>query len=420
MTIFLFWLAFSILVGVYANSKGRSGAGFFFLSVILSPLVGIICALIASPDQNVLDRKAIEKGTHRKCPECAELVRKEAQVCKHCGHDFRVQDDPIDREPEDDPIEEDDPAEHEALEVEHEQPEENTPQKEADSAPSRATLWGFLPFLLSAAGIGVFALSQMGEDDGNDRSSETSTTEGAPVTPQTSETIKPADYEIVTAEDQSHAAWGSKSLSDFTSSEIAALPTDKKMLYRVVLPSSITRKQVRPTARDIVRNITAKDPEIDEITLFLYSDKDLADGPYDIGRATWAPKGDLGNVTPRIARTNNRSTYRLSVDVNDGLNAYLEQRNKKEKRFGLSEAKRREIFKAIVAAEDRANADAKERYPTDFSDPDYAEGNFSKWSDYSEVLIKKYRVEVYREYGIDKETGKEIRLEGLSEKWPLD
>ncbi|MEC6833868.1 zinc ribbon domain-containing protein [Photobacterium toruni] len=24
---------------------------------------------------------------HKKCPQCAELVKKEASVCKHCGSD---------------------------------------------------------------------------------------------------------------------------------------------------------------------------------------------------------------------------------------------------------------------------------------------------------------------------------------------
>jgi hypothetical protein len=26
--------------------------------------------------------------THKKCPDCAELVLMEARVCKHCGHRF--------------------------------------------------------------------------------------------------------------------------------------------------------------------------------------------------------------------------------------------------------------------------------------------------------------------------------------------
>lgn len=43
------WLLPSILVGMYASSKGRSGLGFFLLSIVFSPLVGLIGALIVAP-----------------------------------------------------------------------------------------------------------------------------------------------------------------------------------------------------------------------------------------------------------------------------------------------------------------------------------------------------------------------------------
>ena len=50
MEIFILWLFFSIIAGVIAGHKGRSGIGFFFLSVVLSPLVGVIAALVAQPN----------------------------------------------------------------------------------------------------------------------------------------------------------------------------------------------------------------------------------------------------------------------------------------------------------------------------------------------------------------------------------
>jgi hypothetical protein len=43
MEIFFFWLILAILVGVFASKRGRSGFGWFLLSVLLSPL---ICFLI--------------------------------------------------------------------------------------------------------------------------------------------------------------------------------------------------------------------------------------------------------------------------------------------------------------------------------------------------------------------------------------
>ena len=89
----LTWIVLSILVGVYASSKGRSGIGFFFLSIILSPLIGFIIALIVQPKER-------QGSQLRKCPFCAEDIKSEAIVCKHCGRDvepikkeFRVSSD---------------------------------------------------------------------------------------------------------------------------------------------------------------------------------------------------------------------------------------------------------------------------------------------------------------------------------------
>ena len=51
--IFVLWVGLSAVAGVVANAKGRSGVGYFFLSLVVSPLIGLIlaCALPAiDPD----------------------------------------------------------------------------------------------------------------------------------------------------------------------------------------------------------------------------------------------------------------------------------------------------------------------------------------------------------------------------------
>ena len=84
----ILWLILSILVASYANSKGRSGIGYFLLSMILTPVLGLIITIAVEPDIDKLEERAILAGKRRKCPYCAELVKNEARICRHCGKEI--------------------------------------------------------------------------------------------------------------------------------------------------------------------------------------------------------------------------------------------------------------------------------------------------------------------------------------------
>lgn len=89
MGLVLWWLCLALIPGFIASSKDRSFFGFFLLSVVLSPLVGLICALVAGsgkPIQVTVSNQA--SGTNESrvpCPLCQEQIMPGAKICKHCG-----------------------------------------------------------------------------------------------------------------------------------------------------------------------------------------------------------------------------------------------------------------------------------------------------------------------------------------------
>jgi hypothetical protein len=78
--IFIVWLLLSCLVAAYANRRFRSGIGFFFLSLFLSPLVGLVLVAVGRSDP--------QRQGLKKCPACAEFIKGEALRCHFCGFDF--------------------------------------------------------------------------------------------------------------------------------------------------------------------------------------------------------------------------------------------------------------------------------------------------------------------------------------------
>ncbi len=86
-----FWAMFAVVVGVFASSKGRSGFGWFLLSLIISPILGFLFVAVLpnlKVQAAVLASQPSAK-THVRCSACAEWVLPQAAVCKHCGAELK-------------------------------------------------------------------------------------------------------------------------------------------------------------------------------------------------------------------------------------------------------------------------------------------------------------------------------------------
>lgn len=87
--------------------------------------------------------------------------------------------------------------------------------------------------------------------------------------------------------------------------------------YSVIVPSDISKDELKATLIQIVLDKTSENKEIDAICIFAYDKKQDLNGAYTFGTVDWCPNGSWSDVTPEIASSNDRSSYEYVFNIRD-------------------------------------------------------------------------------------------------------
>jgi hypothetical protein len=206
------------------------------------------------------------------------------------------------------------------------------------------------------------------------------------------------EYSLIKKEDISHRT----SLNDVNA------PINKRFSYKFLVSDEIRREQIAPLFNKLTKDIISEDNDIDDITIWLYSDKKLMDGSYDVAMTTWAPAD--GDVTKDVAVSNNRDSYKLVTTIPDNLEEYL-NRSKTTSVGGLSFDLRKKIYQELANTETRAREILDKKYPYT------ANFDTDKYANKLDELTKKYEKEISKKYKIDDNAVKSIYDGGDENGW---
>ncbi len=83
MELLIFWLIISIVPAIIAPSRGRRWGVWLLISLLISPLLGLIL-VVALPSKKAEQERMAEDKDRRPCPRCGEKIAQSAQVCRFC------------------------------------------------------------------------------------------------------------------------------------------------------------------------------------------------------------------------------------------------------------------------------------------------------------------------------------------------
>ncbi|MCK6678245.1 zinc ribbon domain-containing protein [Enterobacter asburiae] len=87
MELFIGAIVLGVIPALIAHSKGRSFFAWWIYGALLF-IVALVHSLVIRKDVVAEEKEMVAFEGMKKCPFCAELVKREAIKCKHCGSDI--------------------------------------------------------------------------------------------------------------------------------------------------------------------------------------------------------------------------------------------------------------------------------------------------------------------------------------------
>lgn len=179
--------------------------------------------------------------------------------------------------------------------------------------------------------------------------------------------------------------------------ELYDAPVKTQVTLNVLVSGKISEPGLRALLNQLYSSVKARrgfkyHDSPTNIYIYAFTSKERAGS----GMGQWIAmlRKSYGDVKPTIS-INERQIAQLGA--------------KPEEQFGLSEEKRKEIWKELVLIEDRAMEEALEQYPEEFE----------KQVEMERRLIDEYQNKLAEKYELTREQLQEISVEGVEKDWPF-
>ena len=93
VTLFFTSIGSATACAIIAYNRGVNPGVWAVLGLILN-IAALPFVAIALPTQSKIDEKGLISGTHKTCPECAEIVKAKAVKCKYCHSTLPLEEPP--------------------------------------------------------------------------------------------------------------------------------------------------------------------------------------------------------------------------------------------------------------------------------------------------------------------------------------